>query len=113
MGRLSILGFACFVAGVVSATSALAACPGEKDDGKRLTVRGTLEYAEKEDGGYGFGIKECWIYIEAKGNDGGACKVGKKITATGKFSSCEANIWDCDPDLGDPDYLESAKVSCK
>ena len=112
MGRLSVLAVVCLVAGVAPATFALAACPGENDDGKRLTVRGTLDYVGKESGGYGFGIKECAIYIESKGNDGGACKVGRKITATGKFYSCEADIM-CDFELGDPDVMEGAKVSCQ
>ena len=115
MRQLMILAVAALIAEVGSAGLAWAACPGESDDGKRLTVKGTVNFAEKDpDGGYGYGIEECPIYIMSNRNDGGACKVGSKISATGKFFSCEADfLGECDPDFGDPDWMEEAKVSCR
>ena len=97
------------------ASSVAAGCPGEKDNGKRVTVRGTVNYVGQDaDGGYGFGIEECDVYIMSSQNGGGACKAGSKLSATGKFFSCEAHfLGGCDPDLGDPDWMEGAKVTCK
>jgi hypothetical protein len=88
-----------------------ATCPGERQDGKRLTVTGTIGHMERApDGGYSFQIKECGdvvIFNKSKKT----CRVGGKITATGKFWFCsEDDFYDTGCDF---DEFDASSVSCR
>lgn len=94
------------------ATSAQAKCPGERDDGKRVTATGKIFYADRQGGTYFFGLEECQILVHAKNNAKGACKKGKTMTVTGTFYFCDW-LGDCVKEAGDMDAIEATKLSCR
>lgn len=99
---------------VTAASSAQAKCPGEADDGKRVTVAGKISYADRQGAKYFFGLEECGILVHANSNGKGACKLGRKLTVTGTFYSCDADFsGSCMKELGDPDVIEASKLSCR
>lgn len=99
---------------VTAATAAQAKCPGEADNGKRVTVTGKIIYVGRQGAKHDFGLEECGILVHAKSSSKGACKLGRKLTVTGTFYSCDAD-WSgsCMKELGDPDIIEATKVSCR
>lgn len=107
MGRLVLILLMCVIA-----NTAKAACPGDRDDGKRVTVAGTIFHVEQGDGKHYFGLKECGILVEAKHNGKGSCKVGKTLTATGMFIRCDWLI-ECYKEDGDLDIIQASKVACR
>jgi len=94
------------------ATAAQAKCPGDPDDGKRVTVTGKVFYADRQGATYFFGLEECRILVHAKNNGKGACKVGRTLTATGIFYFCDW-LGDCVKEAGDMDAIEASKISCR
>lgn len=97
---------------VTVAAAAQAKCPGEADDGKRVTITGKISYADRQGAKYHFGVEECDLYIHADSNGKGACKIGRKLTATGVFYSCNF-LGDCMKEIGDADVIEASKISCR
>jgi hypothetical protein len=89
-----------------------AKCPGEIDDGKRVTVAGKLAYAEGRNGKYLFGVEQCQVLIHAKSNGNGACKLGRTLTATGTYYLCDPGDG-CFKDIGDMDMMDANKISCR
>lgn len=97
-----------------AATAAQAKCPGESDDSKRVTVTGKISYADRQGAKYFFGLEECDILVHAKSNGKGACKLGRTLTVTGTFYSCDADFTgSCMKELGDADVIEATKLSCR
>ena len=45
-------------------------------------------------------------------NGKGACKLGRKLTVTGTFYSCDF-LGDCMKELGDADVIEASKLTCR
>lgn len=95
-----------------AASAAQAKCPSESDDGKRVTVTGKISYADRQGAKYFFGIEECGILVHANSNGKGACKLGRTITVTGTFYSCDF-LGDCMKELGDADVIEASKLTCR
>jgi hypothetical protein len=103
---LSTIGL-CLAAGQAWAAS----CPGERQDGKRVTVTGKIVRMEPAtSGGYSFQIKECGDVV-IFGNSKMACRVGGRITATGKFWFCsEDDFYETGCDF---DEFDASTVSCR
>lgn len=97
---------------VTAASSAQAKCPGEADDGKRVTVAGKISYADRQGAKYFFGLEECGILVHANSNGKGACKLGRTLTVTGTFYACDF-LGDCMKELGDADVIEASKLTCR
>lgn len=95
----------------VNRGGAFAACPGERDDGKRVTVTGKIVYGHRDGGKRLFGLEECHIVVELKSKASGACRIGRTATVTGKFFSCDANF-ECISEDGDNDVIEASKMVC-
>lgn len=95
-----------------AATAAQAKCPGDSDDGKRVTVTGKISYADRQGAKYFFGLEECGILVHATSNGKGACKLGRKLTVIGTFYSCDF-LGDCMKELGDADVIEASKLTCR
>ena len=95
-----------------TATAAQANFPGDSDDGKRVTVTGKISYADRQGDKYFFGLEECGILVHANSNGKGACKLGRKLTVTGTFYSCDF-LGDCMKELGDADVIEASKLTCR
>jgi hypothetical protein len=95
-----------------AASTSQAKCPGDSDDGKRVTVNGKIAYADRQSGKFLFGLEECGILVHANSNGKGACKLGRTLTVTGTFYACDF-LGDCMKELGDMDAIEASKVTCK
>lgn len=95
-----------------AASVAQAKCPGDPEDGKRVTVTGRIFYADRQNDKYFFGLEECQILVQAKNNAKGACKKGKTMTVTGTFYFCDW-LGDCVTEAGDMDAIEASKLSCR
>lgn len=95
-----------------AAPAAQAKCPGDSDDGRRVTVTGKISYADRQGAKYFFGLEECGILVHAKSNGKGACKLGRTLTVTGTFYACDF-LGDCMKELGDADVIEASKLSCR
>lgn len=97
---------------LTGATASHAKCPGDSADGKRVTVTGKISYADRQSDKFLFGLEECGILVHATSNGKGACKLGKKLTVTGTFYSCDF-LGDCMKELGDADVIEASKLTCR
>jgi hypothetical protein len=96
----------------MAASLAEAKCPGDPNDGKRVTVTGRIFYADKQDAKYFFGLEECRILVHAKNNGKGACKIGRTLTATGTFYVCDM-ISECFKEFGDMDAIDASRITCR
>ena len=94
------------------ATATQAKCPGDPNDGKRVTVTGKIFYADQQGGKYFFGLEECRILVHATSNGKGACTIGKSLTATGTFYVCDW-LSECYKEDGDMDALEASRIACR
>ena len=81
-------------------------CGEEKDDGKNITIQGTLKDVRSQSSTTFFEIEECeflFIFLENYRKD---CRVGQRVRMTGEF------CFECDLFLDD-DEFDVSSYSCR
>ena len=108
MKRTSLALLAILGTWAIAGPAAAAQCPGERQDGKRVTMTGTIKSMNKGFGRmHNFFTREC-PDIAIIGKNAPGCRVGAKIKATGEFSYCDYLF---DDDCFD-DVLLRSTITC-